>query len=199
MPWFTRCCGAICCQFNQEHRCKWVIFLISALGSFTWIHNTQDLWLYVPCEARSNVSCLRTQVSRPGLEPTLCWTETPELKAAALTIMIVFQLFLNFVIIFCLETVYRLSFDKSYSEMRAPTGEWKYIVGGVFAACAVAIFFYGLQKKFSKYMTASGSRLMFMHKIIHWAHVNNLTAHCVLMPAYFHWGNTWFRQMDWDS
>ncbi|XP_071786074.1 cytochrome c oxidase subunit 4 isoform 1, mitochondrial-like [Asterias amurensis] len=44
--------------------------------------------------------------------------------------------------------LYRLSFDKSYSEMRAPTGEWKYIVGGVFAACAVAIFFYGLQKKY---------------------------------------------------
>ncbi|XP_038044678.1 cytochrome c oxidase subunit 4 isoform 1, mitochondrial-like isoform X1 [Patiria miniata] len=44
--------------------------------------------------------------------------------------------------------LYRLSFDKSYSEMRAPTGEWKYIIGGVFGLLSVAIFFYGLQKKF---------------------------------------------------
>ena len=30
------------------------------------------------------MSCSRTQVSRPGFEPTLCWTETPELEFGAL-------------------------------------------------------------------------------------------------------------------
>ena len=53
--------------------------------------------------------------------------------------------------------VYRLSFDKSYSEMRAPTGEWKYVIGGVCGLLAVAIFFYGLQKKYGKLRnTATG-------------------------------------------
>jgi len=46
------------------------------------------------------------------------------------------------------KALYRLSFDKSYSEMRAPTGEWKYLIGGVCGLLAVSIFFYGLQKKF---------------------------------------------------
>jgi len=46
------------------------------------------------------------------------------------------------------KALYRLSFDKSYSEMREPTGEWKYIIGGIFGLLSVAIFFYGLQKKF---------------------------------------------------
>ena len=32
----------------------------------------------------SLVSCSRTQVLQPGFEPTLCWTETPELEFGAL-------------------------------------------------------------------------------------------------------------------
>ncbi len=59
---------------------------ISVLGSFTRTTNpsTQDLWLNVPTEGQSNngeVSCSRTQVPRLGLEPTLYWSETPELES----------------------------------------------------------------------------------------------------------------------
>ena len=38
MLWFTRCRDAMCCQSNQEHRCgEPLLFLISALGSFTYV------------------------------------------------------------------------------------------------------------------------------------------------------------------
>ena len=35
----ARCCGAICCQSNQEHQGKPLLFSISALGSF-FVRNT---------------------------------------------------------------------------------------------------------------------------------------------------------------
>ena len=44
------------------------------------IRNTEPTALW-PIQRRSNngeVSCLRTQESRPGLESTLCWSKTPE-------------------------------------------------------------------------------------------------------------------------
>ena len=41
------------------------------------------------CTGRSNnglkVSCLRIKVPRPGLKPTLCWSETPELEFGAVS------------------------------------------------------------------------------------------------------------------
>ena len=49
-----------------------LLFAISALVNYQWI---------CPSKGQSNgkVSCLWTQVSRLGLQPTHCWSETPEL------------------------------------------------------------------------------------------------------------------------
>ncbi|XP_011667242.1 cytochrome c oxidase subunit 4 isoform 1, mitochondrial [Strongylocentrotus purpuratus] len=44
--------------------------------------------------------------------------------------------------------LYRMSFNKTYSEMRAPTGEWKYVIGGVCIAIAVSGVIYGFQKAY---------------------------------------------------
>ncbi len=46
--------------------------------------------LHVPSKGQSNcgqVSCSRTQVSQPGLEPTLCCSETLELEFGALNLL----------------------------------------------------------------------------------------------------------------
>ena len=63
MLWFTRRCGPICCKSHQKHRGEPLLFSISALGSYTC----------KGCSIHGYVSCLRTQVSWLGLEPTLCW------------------------------------------------------------------------------------------------------------------------------
>ena len=45
------------------------------------------LRLYIRSEGgtnNGNVFCWRTQVSRPGLEPTLCWTKTLDLRSGVL-------------------------------------------------------------------------------------------------------------------
>ena len=77
--------GAICCQSNQEHRGEPLLFSISALGSFTCVTHHMGP-LYIPSEGRGMILnvCLRTEVSRLGLEPTLCWAETPEFESGAL-------------------------------------------------------------------------------------------------------------------
>ena len=40
MLWFTRCCGAICCQSNQEHQDEPLLFSLSALDSFACVYTT---------------------------------------------------------------------------------------------------------------------------------------------------------------
>ncbi|XP_033104659.1 cytochrome c oxidase subunit 4 isoform 1, mitochondrial-like [Anneissia japonica] len=44
--------------------------------------------------------------------------------------------------------LYRLSFNKTYAEMRAPTGEMRYIIGGICIGLAVSALVFGFQKKF---------------------------------------------------
>ncbi len=92
MQWFTKCCGAICSQPNQEHQGEPLLLIVKVLGSLTCIEQTWDLWLYVQFEEQ--VSCLRTQVSRPGLEPTLCWSET-ELRGTVIIIIAGLSLFMK--------------------------------------------------------------------------------------------------------
>ncbi|KAJ8042276.1 Cytochrome c oxidase subunit 4 isoform 1, mitochondrial [Holothuria leucospilota] len=46
------------------------------------------------------------------------------------------------------KALYRLSFDKSFSEMNVPSGEWKYIIGGTCVGLAFAFLIYGFQKQF---------------------------------------------------
>ncbi len=87
MQRFTRCCGEICSQSNQEHWGEPLLFPVSALFFLTCIKQHTGTWLYVPLEGQSNnevLSCSRTQVSRLGLEPTLCWSETPGLESDVL-------------------------------------------------------------------------------------------------------------------
>ncbi|XP_006826077.1 cytochrome c oxidase subunit 4 isoform 1, mitochondrial-like [Saccoglossus kowalevskii] len=44
--------------------------------------------------------------------------------------------------------LYRLAFHKSYADMKAPTGEWKVILGGVCFALAVSAGIYMFQKDY---------------------------------------------------
>ncbi|XP_071959634.1 cytochrome c oxidase subunit 4 isoform 1, mitochondrial-like [Antedon mediterranea] len=44
--------------------------------------------------------------------------------------------------------LYRLSFNKTYAEMRAPTGETKYVIGGILIGLAVSALVFAFQKKF---------------------------------------------------
>ncbi|XP_077982681.1 cytochrome c oxidase subunit 4 isoform 1, mitochondrial-like [Glandiceps talaboti] len=44
--------------------------------------------------------------------------------------------------------LYRLAFHKSYADMKAPTGEWKVIVGGIFFAIAISAGLYMFQKQY---------------------------------------------------
>ncbi|XP_071487516.1 cytochrome c oxidase subunit 4 isoform 1, mitochondrial-like [Diadema antillarum] len=46
------------------------------------------------------------------------------------------------------KALYRMSFNKTYSEMRAPTGEWKYIVGAIGIALSFSAILYGFQKAY---------------------------------------------------
>ena len=60
----------------------------SLYNKVQWVplHNTLDQQLYVPSKGQSiMVKCVLQQVSWPGLERTLCWTETPELESSALS------------------------------------------------------------------------------------------------------------------
>jgi len=46
------------------------------------------------------------------------------------------------------KALYRLSFDKTYSEMRAPAGEWKFVIGGILVALGFSALIYGFQKAY---------------------------------------------------
>ena len=82
--WLTGCCGAILLPIKPRTGVNPFLFYDKCTGFFyVRRHNTRDQRLYVSFEGRSIVA-LRTQVSWLGLEPTLCWSETPELESDAL-------------------------------------------------------------------------------------------------------------------
>ena len=73
----------ICCLQNQVHHGKVpLLFTIKALGSFTCI--TQHYGVTSHLMEAAIMSCFRTPVSWLGLEPTLCWSGTPELQLSIL-------------------------------------------------------------------------------------------------------------------
>jgi len=46
------------------------------------------------------------------------------------------------------KTLYRYSFRQTFSEINAPTGEWKTIIGSVLTAVGCALWIYAYMKKF---------------------------------------------------
>ncbi|XP_070575327.1 cytochrome c oxidase subunit 4 isoform 1, mitochondrial-like [Ptychodera flava] len=46
------------------------------------------------------------------------------------------------------KALYRLAFHKSYADMKAPTGEWKVIIGGIFFSLALSAGLYLFQKEY---------------------------------------------------
>uniref|UniRef100_T1JMD6 Cytochrome c oxidase subunit 4 n=1 Tax=Strigamia maritima TaxID=126957 RepID=T1JMD6_STRMM len=46
------------------------------------------------------------------------------------------------------KTLYRASFCQTFAEMNAPTGDWKFMLSGIFAACSMVIWFYVWMHKY---------------------------------------------------
>jgi len=46
------------------------------------------------------------------------------------------------------KALYRASFCQTFAEIRAPTGEWKVMVAGMFIATSLTIWFYTWMRKF---------------------------------------------------
>ena len=89
LKWFTWCYGAFS-SHCQEHRGEpllskrqvllvYLTYGIKGSRALRPIRRTNDAVLV-------NCSCLSTQVSQVGLEPTLCWTEIPELESGDLNL-----------------------------------------------------------------------------------------------------------------
>jgi cytochrome c oxidase subunit 4 len=50
------------------------------------------------------------------------------------------------------KALYRASFCQTFAEIKAPTGEWKSIVGYSLIACSLAMWIYIWMKKYGKFI-----------------------------------------------
>jgi cytochrome c oxidase subunit 4 len=67
------------------------------------------------------------------------------------------------------KALYRASFCQTFAEMKAPTGEWKSLLGFTLIGCSFAMWIYIWMKKFGIYFMISDFQKKLIHNFVVYA------------------------------